>query len=199
MAVMQTGATDTEIINLVLQGNQPAFALLVDRYQNYVFTLVLRMIGNRENAEELSQDVFVKAYRSLADFRGEAKFSTWLYTIVRTSCLSFLRKKRVQTQPLNLDQTPSDGDPNSRHSGWSTPLAERRSRQYMVQQGIRLLGPDDAQVISLFYQAEQSLEEIGTILGVEPDTAKVKLFRARQRLKEKMEKYFGQEVKELFS
>jgi RNA polymerase sigma factor (sigma-70 family) len=65
------------------------FAQLVQRYQQYVFTLVLRFTDNREDAEEISQDVFVKAYRSLADFRGDAKFSTWLYTIVRTSCITF--------------------------------------------------------------------------------------------------------------
>jgi RNA polymerase sigma-70 factor (ECF subfamily) len=184
---------------MVLQGNQPAFALLVDRYQNYVFTLVLRLILNREDAEELSQDVFIKAYRSLADFRGESKFSTWLYTIVRTSCLSFLRKRRLPTQPLTKDLAPGHAHANLQQSGWNTAQVERKSRQALVNEAIGLLGPDDAQVINLFYQGEQSLEEIGIILGVEPDTAKVKLFRARLRLKEKMEKHFGAEVKELFS
>ncbi|HJS55905.1 MAG TPA: sigma-70 family RNA polymerase sigma factor, partial [Chitinophagaceae bacterium] len=92
---MSTGLGDNEIISRVLQGEQNAYAELVNRYQNYVFTLILRMIKSREDAEEVAQDVFVKAYRSLADFRGESKFSTWLYTITNTTCITFLRKKKL--------------------------------------------------------------------------------------------------------
>src|ERR1700748_1303186 len=97
--------TDTEVISRVLQGEQQLFATLVDRYKNYVFTLILRFTDNREDAEELSQDIFVKAYRSLSDFRGESKFSTWLYTIVRTTCITFLRKKKLDTTSLDNEKT----------------------------------------------------------------------------------------------
>ena len=86
---MSTGLGDNEIISRVLKGEQNAYAELVNRYQAYVFTLVLRMIKSREDAEEVAQDVFIKAYRSLADFRGESKFSTWLYTIANTTSLLF--------------------------------------------------------------------------------------------------------------
>ena len=92
---MSTGLGDNEIISRVLKGEQNAYAELVNRYQAYVFTLVLRMIKTREDAEEVAQDVFVKAYRSLADFRGESKFSTWLYTIANTTSITFLRKKKL--------------------------------------------------------------------------------------------------------
>ena len=92
---MSTGLGDNEVISRVLQGEQNAYAELVTRYQGYVFTLVMRMIKSREDAEEVAQDIFVKAYRSLADFRGESKFSTWLYTIVNTTCITFLRKKKL--------------------------------------------------------------------------------------------------------
>ena len=78
---MYTGLTDTEIISRVLKGDQRSFSALVDRYKDYVFTLVMRFTDIREDAEEISQDIFVKAYRCLADFRGDSKFSTWLYTI----------------------------------------------------------------------------------------------------------------------
>src|SRR5580693_4586725 len=103
--VMQTGQADTEIISRVLKGDQQIFAQLVERYRNYVFTLVLRMVEGREDAEEVAQDVFVKAYRSLADFRGESKFTTWLYTIVRTSCITFLRKKKLDTTSMDNEKT----------------------------------------------------------------------------------------------
>src|ERR1700749_2411346 len=102
---MHAELTDTEIIARILQGEQALFAQLVQRYQQYVFTLVLRFTDNREDAEEVSQDVFVKTYRSLADFRGESKFSTWLYTIVRTSSITFLRKKKLDTTTIDNEQT----------------------------------------------------------------------------------------------
>lgn len=91
---MQSAITDNDIIHQV-NGNQQAYAQLVSRYQNYVFTIVSRYLSSREDAEELSQDIFVKAYRSLGDFR-ESKFSTWLYTITTTSCITFLKKQAAR-------------------------------------------------------------------------------------------------------
>ena len=187
--------TDTEIIKRVLQGEQALFAQLVLRYQQYVFTLVGRFTANREDAEEISQDVFVKAYRSLADFRGEAKFSTWLYTVVRTSCITFLRKKRLDTTSLDNERTFLQLE--SKESGFKANLVEQKSRHAMVNAAILMLSPDDSQVLTLFYKGEQTLEEIGRIMGLDPNTVKVKLHRARNRLKEKMEKHFSYAVQEL--
>ena len=192
---MHTGLTDTEVISRVLKGEQQVFAQLVERYKSYVFTLVSRMIESREDAEEVSQDIFVKAYRSLADFRGDSKFSTWLYTIVRTSCITFLRKKKLDTTSIDNEKTFIQVE--NQESGFKANIIEQKSRHAMVNEAIQMLSPDDAQVITLFYKAEQSLEEMGTILGMETNTVKVKLHRARQRLKEKMEKYFSHEVREL--
>jgi RNA polymerase sigma-70 factor (ECF subfamily) len=183
--------TDTEIIKKVLQGEQAQFAHLVQRYQQYVFTLTLRFTDNREDAEEISQDVFVKAYRSLADFRGDAKFSTWLFTIVRTSCITFLRKKKLDTTSIDNERTLIQLE--NRDSGFSANTVEQKSRHAVVNSAIRLLSPDDAQLITLFYKGEQSLEEIGRIMGYDPNTIKVKLHRARHRLKDKLEKHFSYE------
>ena len=193
--MIHTGLTDTEIINRVLHGEQSLFAQLVDRYRNFVFTLVLRFTDNREDAEELTQDIFVKAYRSLADFRGASKFSTWLYTIVHNSCISFLRKKKMNT--TSIDQAGILIQLENRESGFKANTIEQKSKHGMVNEAIRLLNPDDSQVITLFYKAEQSLEEIGKIMGLEPNTVKVKLHRARRRLKEKMTTHFPREIKEL--
>jgi len=193
--VVTTGRPDTEIINTILKGEQSAFALLVERYQNYVFTLVLRFTENREDAEEIAQDVFVKTYRSLADFRGDSKFSTWLFTITRTTCLSFLRKKKLDIQSLDNERTGLQVE--NRESGFNANLVEQKSRHAMLNQAISMLSPDDAQVLNLFYKGEQTLEEIGKIIRLDPNTVKVKLHRARQRLKEKMEKYFAHEVREI--
>ena len=192
---MSTGQSDTEIISRVLQGEKNAYAELVNRYQNYVFTLTLRFTKNREDAEEISQDIFVKAYRSLADFRGASKFSTWLYTIVNTTCITFLRKKKLDIKSLDDERTFEVAD--NQDSDFRANTVEQKSKLNMVNRAIAMLNPDDAEIITLFYKGEQSLEEIGTILGLETNTAKVRLHRARLRLKEKMEKHFAEEVRDL--
>ena len=193
---MSTGLNDTEIISKVLSGDQQAYAELVNRYQNYVFTLSLRFTKNREDAEEVAQDIFIKAYRALADFKGTSKFSTWLYTIVNNTCITFLRKKRLQTHSLDIEGTFEVAD--SQDSGLRANLVEQKSRVAMVNEAIKMLNRDDAEVITLFYKSEQSLEEIAQILGLETNTAKVRLHRARTRLKEKMEKHFSEEVKDIY-
>ena len=193
---MSTGLGDNEIISRVLKGEQNAYAGLVNRYQAYVFTLVLRMIKSREDAEEVAQDVFIKAYRSLADFRGESKFSTWLYTIANTTSITFLRKKKLEVHSLNNEKVFEVAD--SRDSGLRANIVEQKSRVNMVNEAIAMLSPDDAEIITLFYKAEQNLEEISRILRLETNTAKVRLHRARTRLKEKMEKNFSEEVKNIY-
>jgi len=193
---MSTGLIDNEIISRVLQGEQNAYAELVNRYQSYVFTLTLRLIKSREDAEEVAQDVFIKAYRSLADFRGESKFSTWLYTITNTTSISFLRKKRLNMDSLDNEKVFEVAD--NHNSGFRADTIEKKSKVNMVNQAITLLNPDDAEIITLFYKAEQTLEEISKILGLETNTVKVRLHRARTRLKEKMEKYFSEEVKNIY-
>ena len=179
----------------MLKGEQNAYAELVNRYQAYVFTLILRMIKIREDAEEVAQDVFVKAYRSLADFRGESKFSTWLYTIANTTSITFLRKKKLDIQSLDNEKVFEVAD--SKDSGFRANLIEQKSRVNMVNEAIAMLSPADAEIITLFYKAEQTLEEISRILRLETNTVKVRLHRARTRLKEKMEKNFSEEVKEM--
>ena len=193
---MSTGLGDNEIISRVLKGEQNAYAELVNRYQAYVFTLVLRMIKSREDAEEVAQDVFIKAYRSLADFRGESKFSTWLYTIANTTSITFLRKKKLDVHSLDNEKVFEVAD--SKDSGFRANLVEQKSRVNMVNEAIAMLSTDDAEIITLFYKAEQNLEEISRILRLETNTVKVRLHRARTRLKEKMEKNFSEEVKNIY-
>jgi RNA polymerase sigma factor (sigma-70 family) len=192
---MSTGLNDNEIISRVLSGDHQAYAGLVSRYQSYVFTLTLRMVKSREDAEEVAQDVFIKAYKYLADFRGASKFTTWLYTIVNNTCISFLRKKKLEIHSLDNEKVFEIAD--NQDSGMRANTIEQKSKIGMVNNAIQLLNPDDAQIITLFYKAEQSLEETARILGVEVNTAKVRLHRARTRLKEKMETYFVEEVRNL--
>lgn len=192
---MSTGLNDNEIISKVLSGDHQAYAGLVDRYQSYVFTLALRMVKTREDAEEVAQDVFIKAYKYLADFKGASKFSTWLYTIVHNTGISFLRKKKLEVHSLDNELVFEKAD--NQDSGMRANMVEQKSKIRMVHDAISMLSPDDAQIITLFYKAEQSLEETAQVLGIEVNAAKVRLHRARTRLKEKMEMHFSEEVRNL--
>lgn len=192
---MHARTTDNEVITRVLRGEHQLYAELVTRYQNFVFTLALRYTPVREDAEEIAQDVFVKAYKALKDFRGESKFSTWLYSIVNSTAITFLRKKKLDVSSLDNEYVYEQAE--GKDSGTNANQVEVKSKVEMVTKAIQLLSPDDANLITLFYKAEQSLEEIARIMNMETNTVKVKLHRARTRLKEKMEKYFMQEVRDL--
>ena len=193
---MNTGIPDNEIIRKVLRGEQSLYAELVSRYQNFVFTLVLKYVPQREDAEEIAQDVFVKAYRFLSDYKGEtARFSTWLYSIAQNTSLSFLRKKKLKSDSLDDEKVML----NIEQSTWKDGAAqmEQQHRSKAVNDAIEMLGPDDKHILTLFYKADQSLEEIGMILHVDPNTAKVRLHRARKRLREKLEQYWSKEINEI--
>lgn len=143
----------------------------------------------------MAQDVFIKAYKYLADFRGAAKFTTWLYTIVNNTCISFLRKKKLDIHSLDNEKVFEVAQ--ILDSEMRANLVEQKSRISMVNEAIGLLNPADAEIITLFYKAEQSLEETAQVLGIEVNAAKVRLHRARTRLKEKMETHFIEEVRNL--
>lgn len=190
---MQPPTDDIAIIQMVLQGRQQAYTVLVDRYKSFVFTMVFRYIKDKMIAEELAQDVFVKAYRCLADFKGNSKFSTWLYTIVNTTCLSYLRKQQPLTIATDEGQMtdiagslPSDYMADNR--------LERNTRQALLAGAMNALPPEDATILTLFYTAEQSVEEIGNILGIASANVKVKLYRARQKLRTVLETKFKNEI-----
>jgi len=185
---------DIELIRQVLAGNQAVYADLVKRHQRYVFTLALRFAKNREDAEEIAQDCFIKAYKALAGFQQQSKFTTWLYTIVYTTAMTFLRRKKLETYSLDDDAVFIEVN---HQSDFKSNLAEQKSQSYYINLAISQLSPDDAAVLTLFYQGEQSLEEIAAVVKMETNTVKVKLHRARHRLKEKLEILLKKEVREL--
>lgn len=192
---MKDDYSDIELISKVLEGDKPSYALLMKRHQRFVFTLALRFSRSREDAEEIAQDCFIKAFRSLHSFKQTSKFSTWLYSIVYTTAMTFLRKKRLDTQ--SIDDEGSILQLENQISDRRADDFENKSKMVFVNRAIDQLMPDDAAIITLFYKGEQSLEEIGQVLGMEANTVKVKLYRARHRLKEKIENILHHEVREL--
>jgi len=187
--------TDLALITAVLGGNTSAYGELVNRHKRFVFTMALKFAKNREDAEEIAQDCFVKAYRSLGTFKNTSKFSTWLYTITYTTAMTYLRKKKVATS--SIDDEGSHLQLQNHISAYEANNVEKKSKYVYLNLAISQLLPDDAAIITLFYQSEQSLEEIAAVLNMESNTVKVKLHRARLRLKEKLEYLLKEEVKEL--
>lgn len=192
---MKQEVTDLELIQKILTGDTGQYALLVKRHQRFVFTLALRFAKNREDAEEIAQDCFIKAYKALGTFKQTAKFSTWLYTITYTTAMTFLRKKRLDTSSISDEDTFLQLENHT--SAFNANVYEQQNSHAFLNEAIALLMPDDAAIITMFYKGEQSLEEIGVALNMEPNTIKVKLHRARQRLKEKLQFLLKDEVKEL--
>lgn len=192
---MQQQQTDLALITAVMAGDQSAYAELVNRHKRFVFTMAMKFVRNREDAEEIAQDCFVKAYRALGTFQHSSKFSTWLYSITYTTAMTFLRKKRLETS--SMDDESHHHQLENHISDYRADLVERKSKYAYLNLAIAQLLPDDAAILTLFYQGEQHLEEIAQTLHMESNTVKVKLHRARLRLKEKLEKLLKEEVKEL--
>ncbi|MFD1314395.1 RNA polymerase sigma factor [Namhaeicola litoreus] len=181
-------------IDKVLAGEKEYFSFLVDLYKNMAFTLALKMVKNREDAEELSQDSFVKAFQKLDTFKGEAKFSTWLYAIVYRNSISFLRKKKLDYTDLKsvtykIAEESETSDPHN--------ILKQEEQKVYVQKAIESLPETDAFLITLFYLNESSVEEIQEITGLSNSNVKTKLFRARKKLREALQVLLRHEMKSI--
>lgn len=181
--------TEEQIIRRVLNGEQKAYALLVDEYKDRVFSLVMGILRQRELAEEVAQDVFVKAFRSLAKFRMEAGFSTWIYRIAYNSAISEKRKKNYFSSAGEMIEKSISDD-----QAENVQTDEKESRQRQLQQAIQQLAPDENLLLTLYYFDEKSVEEISRSTGLSQSNVKVKLFRLRNKLKELMLKYGKNEL-----
>jgi len=189
---MSAAITDETLIQQALEGRQAAFATLLNRYERYAFTLAFRLVKNREDAHEVTQDAFLRAFRYLPDFRQEAKFSTWLYKIVYSTSLNFLRKQNPDIQSLDDENRPikiaDEGAVDASHA------MEQLDRNAALQHAISQLSSDDAAIITLFYLYEHTLDEICQITNLTMTNAKTKLCRARQRLKIIVESKYASEL-----
>jgi RNA polymerase sigma-70 factor (ECF subfamily) len=162
-----------------LAGDMDAFAILVNRYKYMVYTLAVRMLRNREDAEEVAQDTFVKAYHGLVNFSGSSKFSTWLYKIAYNKSLDYLRRNR--RQPEMTSDFPEDRRLQI-HKPEIVEKMDIDDRKNTLDRALKNLAEDDSLIITLYYLEEMTLDEIATVVGMSPNTAKVRLHRARKKL-----------------
>lgn len=184
---------DLVYIERVIEGETSCFANLVNKYQSRAYTLALRIVKNEEDAEEVSQDAFVKAFRSLSKFKREASFSSWLYRIVYNTALSSIRKKRIETTSLDIeDQKLSVDDTNH-----SFRELVREDRKKYLKHALDKLSGEEATLIDLFYSHEKNADEIGEIMSLSHGNVRVKLLRARKKLHETLSKLLSKEIREL--
>jgi RNA polymerase sigma-70 factor, ECF subfamily len=175
--------TEQTILEKVKAGDHRAFGILVDGHKDEAFTLAVRLLGSREEAEETVQDAFLRAYQALASFRGESRFGTWLYRIVYNLCLTRMARRRPRTEPLEA-LTDEGGD--DAVAAESVDLLEKLDQEEFMrclQESLGSLPVPHRTAVELFYLQEQSYEEIATIMDVPLGTVKTYLFRARTRLR----------------
>ncbi|QSE98940.1 RNA polymerase sigma factor [Fulvivirga lutea] len=179
--------TDDVIISKVLQGNKDSFGLLVDRYRSYCYTIAYNVVKNDEEAEEIAQESFIKAYKSLAKFNQDSKFSTWLYRITFNTALT-AQKKAAKYQKTEFD--------NRMHSplDFQSNISEQKDQQKYVAKAMDQLLEADKVALTLFYFEEMSLEEICEVTGITLSTIKVRLHRARKRFALELQKLLKEEA-----
>lgn len=180
---------EERLIARAVAGDQDAYRILVERYSDFVYTVALRVVGSEDDAEDVAQEAFVRAHRALARFRGESKFSSWLYRITVNRALTHL--KRRGRRPATVEMTSS---PRVEAEVRSQRCAEDPERQVLadefrarVREAVAKLPPRYRVAVTLFYLEERSYKEVVEILGVPMGTLKTHLHRARAMLRRELE------------
>jgi RNA polymerase sigma factor (sigma-70 family) len=176
---------DIFYIEQVLAGNINAFSFIVDRHKDKAYNLAFRICGNHEDAEEIAQDSFLKVYKSLRGFKMKSSFSTWLYRIVYNTAISKVRIKKKGV--LSLEDFPADAT-DFIGNNTSEEEAEKEYRSSLLSFALQKINEDERGLISLHYYEDMSIEEISDITGISKSNVKVRMFRARQKMLEIIEK-----------
>lgn len=170
--------TEKHIIDCVLNGDTGKYEYFLRTYSTQVFNLLVRISGNKEDAEELTQDVLLKAYHNLRTFRGKSSFSTWLYAIAYHVAVSYARKRDFNTCVVDERELSvlSDAVVDEALDD------EREERISLLQRAIARLEPEERLIIALFYKEGKSVQEIARIVGATPGNLKVRLHRIRKKI-----------------
>jgi RNA polymerase sigma-70 factor (ECF subfamily) len=189
MNVDERKLEDQRLIKLAREGDQKAFETLLKKYRNLVYHVMIKMVRNPQEAEDLSQEAFIKAFNALSSFNEEFAFSTWLMKIATNNCIDYLRKKKLRTysidEPIQYKEEQvqielPDHDPTPE----KTLLNEERSK--LINGAIQSLPPRYRHVIVLRHQEEKSYEDIAEILKLPLGTVKARIFRAREMLNKRI-------------
>jgi RNA polymerase sigma factor (sigma-70 family) len=172
---------DIKCIEQVLGGKVEAFSRLVDKYKDRTFNLAFRICSNREEAEEVAQDAFLKAFKSLKGFEMKSNFATWFYRIVYNTSISYIRNRKKGM--ISIEDLPSE-NADFRRINLSEEESEKDYRNALINFALQKINEVERGLISLYYYEEMSTEEISECTGISKSNIKVKLFRARQKMLE---------------
>ncbi|PLX25959.1 MAG: RNA polymerase subunit sigma-24 [Ignavibacteria bacterium] len=181
----QSRTEDKILIADAIAGKQDAYKRLMKKYHNAIYHLIIRMVGNNDDVEDLTQEAFIKAFHSLASFNDEFAFSTWLYKIATNNCIDYLRKRKLKTFSIDRPLSSQDGDqqyeiPDDSHTPDSEILQDQQTST--IQYAIDQLPEKYRVVIVMRHQEEKSYEEIADELELPLGTVKAHIFRAREML-----------------
>lgn len=182
------------IIGKIKDGDMQACKYIVDKYKSFVFNIAFRVVRNREDAEEIAQDSFIKAIKSIADFKYESKFSTWLYRITFNNSISRLRKRKLFTEEIN--ELMKDMHPLSTVESGFEKL-NQLDRSQILKNAMEFLSDEEKLLLTLYYYEENSMAEVAQITGLVENLVKVKVHRARKKLYDKLSYLMGIKVEDL--
>jgi len=168
---------DLFCVQHVKAGDIQAFSTIVSNYQKMVFTIVFKIVDNREDAEDIVQEIFVKVFKTLNQFKEESEFSTWLYRIAYNTTISELRKRKLAYVSMNDNLNADDEPVTDEEELDSTDIKLQR-----LEEALKKLPPDEIFLVSLYYFEEQSIEAISKISALSVANVKVKLHRIRKKL-----------------
>jgi RNA polymerase sigma-70 factor (ECF subfamily) len=171
--------TDGYLVEEVLAGNTKAYAVLVNRYKDMVFTLAVGLLHNRQEAEEVAQDTFLKAFKALSGFQNKSKFSTWIYRIIYNECISRLRRKKNNL--ISVEEL-SYGELSDNFEEIEPEWIQKEKRKRQLYEAISLLKEDDRSILMLYYFENCRVNEISDITSLSNENIKSRLFRARKKL-----------------
>jgi len=183
---------DIELIKAVRTGDLAAFSQIIDKYQHMAFTLANGIVKNTQEAEEVTQDAFFKAYKALDKFKGAAVFSTWLYRIIYNTAISKLRSRKPETSDLESKEAIQH---DSLITEDSINRIESQERKKVLKKALSRLKDDDAFILILYYYKEQAVEEIEEVTGLSKSNIKVKLHRGRKQLQKELQLILHDELK----
>lgn len=185
---------DEDLIKLSIAGDTRAFGELAEKYQHKIYNLAYRYMGSEEDARDMAQEALIKAYRSLATFKGDSSLGTWLYRITTNVCLDELRKRKRTLHMISLDEpvATTDGDEIERDIADPSPTADiiyqYKETEVYLQSLISMLKPEQKTVIILRDVMDLTYEEIAEVLDCSIGTVKSRLSRGREVLRKKISK-----------
>jgi RNA polymerase sigma factor (sigma-70 family) len=183
---------DLELIARALNGDQKAYQLLAERHRPSVYHIVYKIVRDRETAKDLVQETFMKAFASLASYRSDYRFSTWLYKIAANCSIDHLRKKRIHALSLERHLDDDSGRREIEVADYSYHPGrdlERKEQRFSIEEAIESLPPKYREVIIYRHKDDKSYEEIADLLNMPIGTVKARIFRARELLKKKLKTY----------